>query len=102
MSAPPRQGNNHKELHETLAHGLYVEVLSASVWDEPEENLRALMEADNLDQQVCMADHEIHLIEKVQAAIQEAKKTKNTKDLWKATWDALSHGGQLGSFVEVK
>ena len=44
MSAPPREGHRHQELHETLADGIFVEVLDAAAWHEPPFALQALME----------------------------------------------------------
>ena len=35
MSPLPEMGARHKELHETLAEGICVEVLSAGAWKEP-------------------------------------------------------------------
>ena len=103
MRAPPRQDKRHKELHDALEHGVLVDILEAGVWKEPLERLTALMEADNLDQQVCMAEHEIGLSWKVHDCIASAApidKGRATTSLWERTWQGLRENVQLGSFVE--
>ena len=80
-----------------MANGLYVEVLSAEAWEEPADSLRALMESDNLDQLTGLADHEIHLLEKVHTAI-GAVSPGPGESLWPAVWRRLS--ASAGSFLE--
>ena len=60
-----------------------MEVLRPEIWDESDEDLAALMEADNLDQQTCLADHEVHVVAKIYAALPTAS-PKVRETLWDA------------------
>ena len=99
MAPPKQQGENHKELHETLQGGLFVEVLSADAWNETAEDLQALMEADNMDQATCMADHEVHLLDKTLTQMHKASQAmKKGERLWDAVWRFMGKGKDLGPF----
>ena len=74
---------------------MLVEVLKAEVWDESAEDLAALMEADNLDQQTSMADHEAHVVEKIHASLSTVR-PKPRECLWEAIWRMSE--GKLGGY----
>ena len=71
IKVPAIDGPRHPELHDTLQRGLFVEVLSAAIWNEPRQAWLCLMEADNLDQAEGMADHDMHLAAKVHHALHD-------------------------------
>ncbi len=96
MSAPAQEGDRHQELHESLAEGIYVEVLSADAWEESPDVLRKLMESDNLDSQTCLADHEIHQLEKIHRAIGAASPSSG-ETLWSVVWRGLDSLGDTFS-----
>ena len=84
-------------MHGTLGDGIFVEVLSADAWKEGAASLRTLMESDNLDQATCMADHEIHQLEKIHQAIQAASPGPG-EALWPSVWRQLE--ASAGAFAE--
>ena len=84
-------------MHDALRDGIFVEVLSADAWKEGAASLRTLMESDNLDQATCMADHEIHQLEKIHQAIQAASPGPG-EALWPSVWRQLE--ASAGAFAE--
>ena len=56
----------HNELFEALQRGLLVVVLDKTIWEnESPDDIRCIVDVDNLDQVHGMADHEFHVIKKI-------------------------------------
>ena len=85
---PAIDGNKHAELHDTLKHGLFVEILSAKIWDEPVADIEKLMEADNQDQVSGLTDHEMHVVSKIHKAMSSVAGSP-TKSMWDKVWQIL-------------
>ena len=75
-------------MHETLQNGLYVEVLSKDIWNEPLESLQKLVEADNQDQAGGLTDHEMHVIGEISQAMADTVASPIT--LWESVWAQTS------------
>ena len=84
----------HTELYDHLEHGIYVDLMAPSVWDEPEDSIRCLMEADNLDQAIALPDHELVLLRNVFSELRLAQQAPSP---WDAVWLACSQRG-TGAF----
>ena len=66
--APGKAGRRHKAFQDSLANGICVEV-SADARKELGDALRALVNVDYMDPMVCLADHELNLVDAVYRAM---------------------------------
>ena len=82
-TTPVKDGNSrHRELHEVLEKGLYTLLLDKSIWEnESLDGIRLIIDADNQDQISCLADHEVHLFQriKMKCAEQLQKRTEQSE-----------------------
>ena len=72
-TTPVKDGSQrHRELHEVLEKGLYVLLLDKSIWEcESLDDIKLIIDGDNLDQASCMADHEIHMFQRMRSKTAE-------------------------------
>ena len=81
----------NKELHEVLERGLNVLLLDKSIWVcESLDDIRLIIDVDNQDQISCMADHEVHLFERIRVKCKlEAAEVANHKTLFARIYASL-------------
>ena len=66
------RGHRNRELHEVLEKGMYVLLLDKSIWEcESLDDIKLIIDGDNLDHATCMADHEIHMFQRMRTKTAE-------------------------------
>jgi hypothetical protein len=89
-TVPPKDGTRHKELYEVLERGLNVLLLDKSIWiNESLADIQLIIDVDNQDQITCMADHELHMFNRITAATTEQKEVANHKALFERVYEKL-------------
>ena len=88
---PPKEGGRHKELHQVLERGLNVLLLDKAIWtNESWDDIKLIIDVDNEDQISCLADHEIHMLNKIKSVTAEQEKVGNPSTLlWPRVYEQL-------------
>ena len=65
-------------MHDTLEFGLNVQVLDKSIWENEDiDDIRLIVDVDNQEQVKNLADHELHLLNRIRALIAAQLKVDN-------------------------
>ena len=90
-TVPPKDGTKkNSDLYEVLELGLMCNVLGKEIWENEDlADIQLIIDVDNQDQMTAMADHEIHLFNRIRLATEEQHKVDSPLLLFERVYEKI-------------